>query len=128
MLLVFIPEDAELVNNIIDRYELKQLIRDVKSVTKSIHIYLKTLNKLLATKLNKLDKKCIFDKVKDFICELKNSMIPIIYGYSNSILAIYAFKICRLREILWNKNKNKYKNKKQVNISKKIKMIQLLMA
>ena len=121
MVLITILENKELINNTIDKYELKDLKVDTKETMKSIKVYLKTLDKLLLEAKNRREVNFIYNKSKVFLLKLRKNVNEIFKEYSYDTMSIYAFKLCRLRELLCDKKKLTTSE-----IKKKIKQIQLL--
>lgn len=121
MVLITILENEELINNTIDKYELKDLKADTKETMKSIKVYLKTLDKLLLDTNNKREVNFIYNKSKVFLLKLKKNVNEIFKEYSYDTMSIHAFKLCRLRELLCDKKKLTTSE-----IKKKIKQIKLL--
>jgi hypothetical protein len=118
--LIVIHENKELVNYSIDKYELKYLKKDIKGVLVSIRIYFETLNRLLSEVNSKREVTFLYQRTKPFLIQLKKNIKVLLKEYSNEVLTVYAFTICRLRDILSNKDKH-------MNTIKKIKQIILLM-
>ena len=121
MVLITILENKELINKTIDKYELKDLKVDTKETMKSIKVYLKTLDKLLLEAKNRREVNFIYNKSKVFLLKLRKNVNEIFKEYSYDTMSIYAFKLCRLRELLCDKKKLTTSE-----IKKKIKQIQLL--
>lgn len=78
---------------------LKALNNSVKSLMKSIRMFFKTIITL--------------NKIKEFLILLKKDVLQILKKYSGSsdVLTTHAFRLCKVREILWS-NKKPYTRKK----------------